>query len=173
MACPVAQVPPPNRADSELPSILIGRPSRCFTSKLQDEAHPRHVVAYQLATPGIISSDPTSKGIAFCTGARHPESPRAATVKPMAARKSRRVVSSPAAEEGNPPGNSAVRRGPFRNSSGLFQYAGTAGPPIWTRCSFELLQCPRASPLPDSLILMPRCVVSAWLLLSQFLLSRP
>ena len=61
MAWPVAQVPPPKICDSALPSILIGRPSRCFTSKLHEEAQPRHVVAYQLETPGTIWSDPTKQ----------------------------------------------------------------------------------------------------------------
>ena len=114
MAWPVAHVPPPKICDSALPSILIGRPSRCFTSKLHEEAQPRHVVAYQLETPGTIWSDPTSRGMAFCTGARHPESPAAASVKPISARKSRRVVAGGWPEaEGNPPGNSPVRRGPW------------------------------------------------------------
>src|SRR5215471_259160 len=45
VAWPVAQVPPPNSLDSALPSILIGRPSRCLTSRLHDEAQPLQVVA--------------------------------------------------------------------------------------------------------------------------------
>src|SRR5215510_12181821 len=43
VACPTAHVPPPNSGASRLPSILIGRPSRVFTSRLQDAEQPAQV----------------------------------------------------------------------------------------------------------------------------------
>src|SRR5262245_310714 len=45
VACPTAHVPPPNSGASGLPSILIGRPSRVFTIRLQDAEQPPHVDA--------------------------------------------------------------------------------------------------------------------------------
>src|SRR5262245_33596395 len=45
VAWPTAHVPPPKSADSLLPSILIGRPSRVLTSRLHPAEQPPHVVA--------------------------------------------------------------------------------------------------------------------------------
>src|SRR4051812_699242 len=60
VACPTAHVPPPVSGEDGFPSILIGRPSRVFTSRPHEAEQPPQVVAYQLATPGVMSSDPTS-----------------------------------------------------------------------------------------------------------------
>jgi hypothetical protein len=43
---------------------LIGRPSRVFTSTLQDAEQPPQVVAYQLGTPGVSSSGAVTNGTA-------------------------------------------------------------------------------------------------------------
>src|SRR5437016_7541920 len=91
--------------------------------------------------------------MACCTGARQPAAPTTARLKPMRERKSRREVSNPLLclpvagfGPGNPPGNSPVRRTPFFNSSGLFQYSGDA--PIWIRPLWSLqLFAPLVTPL--------------------------
>src|SRR5262249_10768602 len=67
VAWPDAQVPPLVSGEDSLPSILIGRPSRVFTSSPQPEEQPPQVVAYHDATPGVISSGLTRNGIAFWT----------------------------------------------------------------------------------------------------------
>ncbi len=103
-AWPVAQVPPPNSGESGLPSILIGRPSRCLTNSAQAEEQPPQVVANCRATPGTISGVATGSGMAFCTGARQPAvRPTAPSENPIAARKSRRDGSAASRSSGSPP----------------------------------------------------------------------
>src|SRR5262245_51614829 len=92
LACPMAQVPDPNSGDPGLPSILIGRPSRVLTRRLQAAGHAPQVVAYQLGTPGVSSSWLARSGIACSTGAR-PHA-LAATAAPSAPRNVRRLVSN-------------------------------------------------------------------------------
>src|SRR5260370_15846490 len=72
----------------------MGLPSRCFTSKLHADGQPPHVVAYQLGTPGTISSDAAVSGSARCTGERHPAMPAAPMLNPISERKSRREGSA-------------------------------------------------------------------------------
>src|SRR5204863_3536890 len=95
LAWPVAQVPPPVNGGASLPSILIGRPSRCFTTRLHPALQPPQVVAYRFGTPGTISVDAVGSGTACCTGARQPPSPSAPSEKPISDSMSRRVASKP------------------------------------------------------------------------------
>src|SRR5215813_6490838 len=92
----------------------------------------------------MIWSEPTSNGMARCTGARHPLRVTAARENPIRARKSRRVLSAFGDESerirGRPDGNSPVTHGRLRNSSMLFQYVGAGGSPICTNLSLVFLQ---------------------------------
>src|SRR4029079_3593838 len=96
LAWPAAHVPPPVSGDASLPSILMGRPSRCLTTRPQAALHAPQVVAYRFGTPGTISMEAAGSGTACWTGARHPApSPRAPSEQPINDSTSRRGASNP------------------------------------------------------------------------------